>query len=81
MGFELLKKTWTKMKNFFSFPNDCHINETNTQSKSIKKKNEKNSKFIIRRVANRLTNDFFLSKDYKNFIMFLFYFFGETTLL
>ena len=49
--------------------------------KKIKNKNEKNSKFIIGRVANRLTNDFFLSKDYKNFIMFLFYFFGETTLL
>ena len=77
MGFELLKKTWTKNEFFFSFPNDCHINETNTQGKSIKKKkNEKNSKFIIGRVANRLTNDFFLSKDYKNFIMFLFYFFG-----
>ena len=71
MGFELLKKTWTKNEFFFSFPNDCHINETNTQSKSIKK-NKKNSKFIIGRVANRLTNDFFLSKDYKNLFIYLF---------
>ena len=58
-----MDKKWKK--NYFSFPNDCHINETNIQSKSKKK----NSKFIIGRVANRLTNDFFLSKDYKNFIM------------
>ena len=29
------------MKIFFSFPNDCHINETNTQGKSIKKKMKK----------------------------------------
>lgn len=43
MGFELLKKTRTnneKKKKSFSFLNDCHVNETDTQSKSIKE-NEK----------------------------------------
>ena len=35
-------------------------------------KKKKKSKFTIGRVANRLTNDFFLSKDYKNLFIYLF---------
>ena len=50
---------------FFSFIN-CNINETNTESKSMKKINRKNSKSNMGRWENSLTNHIFL---------------GETTLL